>query len=117
MTPDTTPEQHHDNMVDFTDKAATGLGAASIWTPSPVNLGLAVLAGAFKTTNYLLKPASSGTALYDSASILIPAYVISQNPWVQTGFSIGSLWLQPIVTPIMDSPFKSPTLCNPPKTC
>lgn len=105
LTPDTTPEQHHDNMVDMTDKASTGLGIAAIWTPPPLDVALLAMSLAFKAANYNLNPPNKGEFTYDAITTIVPIYLPNGHLF-QTGISIGGTLLQPIVTPALDNTFK-----------
>ena len=104
-----------EQVADAVDKGATALALASIWAPPPFNVGAAALAGAFKTTNYLLSPPSNGAIWFDGATTIIPV-MLPQGNVAQTTFLFGSTLLQPSITRSIDSKQNQPT-CTPPKKC
>ncbi|QRX80833.1 hemagglutinin repeat-containing protein [Glaciimonas sp. PAMC28666] len=102
LAPDTTPQEHHDNMVSFTDNGATLTGMASIWAPPPFNVGLAAISGAFKASNYLLSPPNSSSVLFDTVTTVGGAFA-PDGKLIQTGIGITTTILQPVVIPILDN--------------
>ncbi|MEA9983580.1 hypothetical protein QN374_17240, partial [Herbaspirillum sp. RTI4] len=116
LTPDTTPEQRQENLVKFTDTASTGTGLAAIWTPPPIDLALTAISAALKATNYLLRPPSNGTVLYETSTIAA-SYLLPQTQIFQTGIGLGFTFMQPLVTPMLDNFSNQPTTCTPPRKC